>query len=136
MSHGTDKITEYILYSPFCDRSFRVITLLCLQVLHGDGRSQINYSALTGFPSELLHSEREFEYRWDFQYVAGLLMEERLDFGAKTGLSNAKFTYEYDSNFRLTGVQGRIGGQNLPEHALGYNIRTGALEQFGQFKVR
>jgi hypothetical protein len=62
-------------------------------------------------------------------------MEERLDFGAKTGLSNAKFTYEYDSNFRLTGVQGRIGGQNLPEHALDYNIRTGALEQFGQFKV-
>ncbi|XP_023702268.1 teneurin-a isoform X2 [Cryptotermes secundus] len=105
------------------------------EVLHGDGRSQINYSPLTGFPSELLHSEREFEYRWDYQYVAGLLMEERLDFGAKTGLSNAKFTYEYDSNFRLTGVQGRIGGQNLPEHALAYNIRTGALEQLGQFKV-
>ena len=83
----------------------------------------------------MLHSEREFEYRWDYQYVAGLLMEERLDFGAKTGLSNAKFTYEYDSSFRLTGVQGRIGGQNLPEHTLAYNIRTGALEQLGQFKV-
>jgi hypothetical protein len=109
--------------------------LFCVQVLHGDGRSQINYSPLTGFPSELLYSEREFEYRWDYQYVAGLLVEERLDFGAKTGLSNAKFTYEYDSNFRLTGVQGRIGGQNLPEHALAYNIRTGALEQLGQFKV-
>jgi hypothetical protein len=62
-------------------------------------------------------------------------MEERLDFGAKTGLSNAKFTYEYDSNFRLMGVQGRIGGQSLPEYALAYNIRTGALEQLGQFKV-
>ncbi|KAJ9586714.1 hypothetical protein L9F63_019697, partial [Diploptera punctata] len=105
------------------------------EVLHGDGHSQINYSPLTGFPSEVLHSEREFEYRWDYQFVAGLLMEERLDFGAKTGLSNAKFTYEYDSNFRLTGVQGRIGGQNLPEHALAYNIRTGALEQLGQFKI-
>ncbi|PSN55675.1 Teneurin-a [Blattella germanica] len=105
------------------------------EVLHGDGRSQINYSPLTGFPSEVLHSEKEFEYRWDYQYVAGLLMEERLDFGAKTGLSNAKFTYEYDSNFRLMGVQGRIGGQNLPEHALGYNIRTGAPEQLGQFKI-
>lgn len=134
-SNGTDKITKGILDSFFVTILSTVITLFCLQVLHGDGRSQINYSSLTGFPSELLHSEREFEYRWDFQYVAGLLMEERLDFGAKTGLSNAKFTYEYDSNFRLTGVQGRIGGQNLPEHALGYNIRTGALEQFGQFKV-
>ena len=112
ISHGTDKTTEGILYSR-CDHSFEVITPFCFQVLHGDVRSQINYSALTGFPIELLHSEREFEYQWGFQCVADLLMEERLDFGAKTGLSNAKFTYEYDSNFHLTGVQGSIGGQNL-----------------------
>nr|CAD7259172.1 unnamed protein product [Timema shepardi] len=105
------------------------------EVLHGDGRSQLNYSPVTSFPSEVLHSERDFEYRWDYQFQAGLLTEERLDFGAKTGLSNAKFTYEYDTNFRLTGVQGRIGGQNLPEHSLGYNPRTGAPEQLGQFKV-
>nr|CAD7400470.1 unnamed protein product [Timema cristinae] len=105
------------------------------EVLHGDGRSQLNYSPVTSFPSEVLHSERDFEYRWDYQFQAGLLTEERLDFGAKTGLSNAKFTYEYDTNFRLTGVQGRIGGQNLPEHSLGYNSRTGAPEQLGQFKV-
>ncbi|CAG2065261.1 unnamed protein product, partial [Timema podura] len=104
------------------------------EVLHGDGRSQLNYSPVTSFPSEVLHSERDFEYRWDYQFQAGLLTEERLDFGAKTGLSNAKFTYEYDTNFRLTGVQGRIGGQNLPEHSLGYNPRTGAPEQLGQFK--
>ncbi|XP_068081732.1 teneurin-a [Anabrus simplex] len=105
------------------------------EVLHGDGRSQINYSPLTGFPNEVLHTEKDFEYRWDYQYTAGLLTEERLDFGAKTGLSNAKFTYEYDTNFRLVGVQGRIGGQNLPEHSLGYNSRTGAPEQIGQFKI-
>ncbi|XP_049862885.1 teneurin-a isoform X3 [Schistocerca gregaria] len=105
------------------------------EILHGDGRSQINYSPLTGFPSAVLHIEKDFEYRWDYQYVAGLLVEERIDFGAKTGISNAKFTYEYDSNFRLIGIQGRIGGQTLPEHNLGYNIKTGAPEQLGQFKV-
>ncbi|XP_063223573.1 teneurin-a [Bacillus rossius redtenbacheri] len=105
------------------------------EVLHGDGRSQLNYSPATGFPSEVLHSEHDFEYRWDYQYSAGLLVEERLDFGAKTGLSNAKFTYEYDANFRPVAVQGRVGGQSLPEHALGYDPRTGAPQQIGQFKV-
>ena len=105
------------------------------QVLHGDGRTLISYST-SGFPSEVLHSERDdFEYRRDSQYVRGLLSEERIDFGAKTGLSNAKFTYEYDANMRLTSVQGRIGGQTLPDFARAYSARTGAPEQLGQFKL-
>lgn len=58
-----------------------------------------------------------------------------MDFGAKTGLSNAKFTYDYDNNYRLTSVQGRIGGQNLPVHTLAYDSKTGAPEQIGPFKV-
>ncbi|KAF4518759.1 hypothetical protein B566_EDAN006163 [Ephemera danica] len=107
---------------------------LC-EILHGDGRTQINYSR-NGFPSEVLQSERDdFEYRRDMQYVRGLLSEERLDFGAKTGLSNAKFTYEYDANLRLTSVQGRIAGQTLPDFARAYSSRTGAPELLGQFKL-
>lgn len=62
-------------------------------------------------------------------------MEERIDFGAKTGLSNAKFTYDYDNNFRLITAQGRIGGQNLPAHNLAYNFKTGTLEMLGAFKI-
>lgn len=58
-----------------------------------------------------------------------------MDFGAKTGLSNAKFTYDYDNNYRLTSVQGRIGGQNLPQHNLEYDPRSGALTQIGSFKI-
>lgn len=62
-------------------------------------------------------------------------MEERINFGAKTGLSNAKFTYEYDNNYRLVNLQGRIGGQNLPTFNLAYNFKAGAAEQIGPFKV-
>lgn len=105
------------------------------ECIHGDGKSRFSYSSLTGLPSQVLHTERDLDYRWDYQYQSGLLTEERIDFGAKTGLSNAKFTYEYDSNFRLSGVQGRIGGQGLPGYGLGYNQKTGALEQIGGFKV-
>lgn len=105
------------------------------ELLHGDGKSQFIYAQSTGLPSQVLHTERELEYRWDYQYSGGLLLEERLDFGAKTGLSNAKFTYDYDNNYRLISVQGRIGGQNLPQHNLFYDAKTGSLEQIGPFKI-
>lgn len=105
-------------------------------MVHGDGKSLYTYSETTGMPSQVSHVEKDFEYQWDYQYDSGLLSEERINFGAKTGLSNAKFTYEYDNNFRLIGLQGRIGGQNLPPYTLAYNSKTGAIEQIGPFKVR
>lgn len=58
-----------------------------------------------------------------------------MDFGPKTGLSNAKFMYQYDDNFRLISLQGRIGGQTLPEYTLQYNPKTGAKSLMGQFTV-
>ncbi|XP_033216143.1 teneurin-a [Belonocnema kinseyi] len=104
------------------------------EVVHGDGKSEMRYTD-SGLPSEVIHSERDVEYKWDYQYNAGLLVEERIDFGAKTGLSNAKFTFDYDSNFRLISVQGRIGGQTLPSHIMGYSKKTGTLDQIGPFKI-
>ncbi|XP_050300219.1 teneurin-a isoform X3 [Anthonomus grandis grandis] len=105
------------------------------EVVHGDGKSLYNYSETTGFPSQVSHVEKDLEYQWDYQYTSSLLTEERISFGAKTGLSNAKFTYAYDNNYRLTGIQGRIGGQNLPLYNLAYNFKTGAIEQIGPFKI-
>lgn len=104
------------------------------EIVHGDGKSEIRYTE-SGLPSEVIHTEKDVEYRWDYQYSAGLLIEERIDFEAKTGLNNAKFTFDYDANYRLIAVQGRIGGQTLPAHTMAYSPKTGALEQIGQFKV-
>jgi len=95
------------------------------EVVHGDGRSEFQYNEATGMPSTVSHTERELEYRWDFEYAAGLLAEERIDYVAKTGLSNAKFSYEYDSQLRVVALQGRIGGQSLPSQAFAYDQRTG-----------
>ncbi|XP_055389787.1 teneurin-a isoform X2 [Condylostylus longicornis] len=105
------------------------------EIVHGDGKSEFIYNDVTGMPSTVSHSERELEYRWDFEFTAGLLTEERIDFIAKTGLSNAKFTYDYDSNFRVTTIQGRIGGQNLPTQVFAFDPRTGQPNLIGQFKI-
>ncbi|XP_034947958.1 teneurin-a isoform X2 [Chelonus insularis] len=104
------------------------------EVVHGDGKSEIRYTE-SGLPSEVIHTEKDVEYKWDYQYSAGLLVEERIDFEAKTGLSNAKFTFDYDANYRLIAIQGRIGGQTLPAHTMAYSQKTGALDQIGQFKI-
>lgn len=104
------------------------------EVVHGDGRSEFQYNEATGMPSTVSHTERELEYRWDFEYSAGLLSEERIDYVAKTGLSNAKFSYEYDSQLRVVALQGRIGGQSLPSQAFAYDPRTGRPSLIGQFR--
>lgn len=83
----------------------------------------------------MTHSEKDLEYKWDLTHSGGKLIEERIDFGSKTGLSNAKLTYEYDDNFRVTMITGRIGGQNLPELNIGYSPKTGSVAQIGQFRV-
>ncbi|XP_046803493.1 teneurin-a isoform X2 [Lucilia cuprina] len=105
------------------------------EIVHGDGKSEFIYNEATAMPSTVSHTERELEYRWDFEYTGGLLSEERIDFIAKTGLSNAKFTYEYDTDFRVISIQGRIGGQNLPAQNFAYDMRTGQPSMIGQFKL-
>lgn len=106
------------------------------QVVHGDGITKVKYWPSTQLPSQVLNIENDFEYRWDYQYNDGLLIEERIDYGPKTGLSNAKITYEYDNNFRVTLIEGRIGGQSLQEYRVQYNPVTGKKHTFGQFEVR
>ncbi|XP_055602719.1 teneurin-a [Uranotaenia lowii] len=108
---------------------------LLSEIIHGDGRSEFTYETTSSMPSVVVHTERDLEYRWDFNYDGTLLLEERIDFSAKTGLSNAKFSYEYDNNFRITSIQGRIGGQNLQTQQFAYSEKTGSLSQIGQFKV-
>lgn len=105
------------------------------KIIHGDGKTEFTYDSVTGMPNTISHSERDLEYQCDFDYVNGILTEERIDYVAKAGLSNAKFTYEHDSNMRLSQVSGRIGGTNLPVLSYVYSSKTGRLQQIGQFKV-
>ncbi|XP_052873882.1 teneurin-a [Anopheles cruzii] len=110
------------------------------EIVHGDGRDEFLYqsgaAASCELPMAIIHTERDLEFRWDFDCVGGgLLVEERIDFSARSGLSNVKFNYEYDDHFRLASIGGRIGGQNLPPQAYGYDERTGRLTAIGPFEV-
>nr|XP_018915751.1 PREDICTED: teneurin-a isoform X2 [Bemisia tabaci] len=103
------------------------------EIVHGDGKTTLNYWADSGLPSQVVHFGKDFEYRCDSQYSGGLLVEERITYGPKTGLNNAKIMYEYDSNFRPISISGRIGGQNLLKYPIEYNPKTGAKTRLGQF---
>lgn len=104
-------------------------------MVYGDGIIKIKYSSGTGLPMMIDLNDKDFEYRWELQYSNGLLLEERVDFSPKTGLSNAKFIFDYDSNFRLASVGGRIGGQSISDYKCEYSKETGKKSSFGQFKV-
>uniref|UniRef100_A0A8D8XG00 Tenascin-like protein n=1 Tax=Cacopsylla melanoneura TaxID=428564 RepID=A0A8D8XG00_9HEMI len=105
------------------------------EIVHGDGATYFKWWLDKDLPSQILHSDREFEYRLDMQFVGSMLTEQRIDFGPKSGLNNAKLTYEYDSNFRISMIQGRIGGQSLMNHPIEYNAKTGAKQLIGQFTI-
>ncbi|XP_041781162.1 teneurin-a isoform X2 [Anopheles merus] len=108
------------------------------EIVHGDGRDEFLYQSgapACELPMAIIHTERDLEFRWDFDCVGELLLEERIDFSARSGLSNVKFNYEYDDHFRLASIGGRIGGQNLPQQSFGYDERTGRLATIGQFEV-
>ncbi|XP_037803536.1 teneurin-a-like [Penaeus monodon] len=104
------------------------------EIVSGDGKTQFAYGS-DGLMSETTHEEAFLEYKMDMLYTGRLLQEHRIDYGARTGLSNVKFTYEYDSNFRVTSFAGRIGGQNLAPFAFAYSAATGGPSQIGHFSV-
>lgn len=99
------------------------------------GDRRIDYSTTDGVTTTTV-TEREFDSRSEKTLNnAGLLMEEKTEYGAKTGLAGFKFVYGYDSLMRASSIKGRIGGQILPDWPLSYQTKTGALEQMGQFKI-
>lgn len=63
------------------------------------------------------------------------IVQDKKEYGSKLGLSASKMMYEYDSNFRPILIKGRIGGNLLADFPLSYNLRTGARELMGNFRV-
>lgn len=105
-----------------------------IEEVSGDRR--VEFSSADGLTTTAVVTEREFDSRSE-QTInsAGLLTEDKTEYGAKTGLAGFKFTYGYDSLLRMSSIKGRIGGQVLPDWPLSYQAKTGAVEQMGQFKI-
>ncbi|KAL7643035.1 UNVERIFIED_CONTAM: hypothetical protein RMT77_006324 [Armadillidium vulgare] len=99
----------------------------------GDGRTVIMYGN-DGLVEEILHEERGLEYKMDFIYSGCNLIEQQINFGSRTGLSNVKFSYDYDNNFRIINLAGRIGGQNLHNFVFKYSSSS-IFSKIGPFKI-
>ena len=124
------------LFVMFPGESGRIVYLYnqsqLVEEVSGDRR--VKYSDVsTG--SVISVVDRDFQSRSEQAANDGVIFEDKTEYGAKTSLASFRFVYGYDAAMRVSSIKGRIGGQVLTESLLTYQPKTGALEQFGQFKT-
>ncbi|KAL0272982.1 UNVERIFIED_CONTAM: hypothetical protein PYX00_005770 [Menopon gallinae] len=79
--------------------------------------------------------EPNFEMKIEYRYHSGILKDERVKFGSKSGLNNAHYKYQYDGNARLSGVEVELNGKELPQLRIKYNQNLGMLESISDLRV-
>ncbi|XP_052130020.1 teneurin-m isoform X6 [Frankliniella occidentalis] len=79
--------------------------------------------------------EPHFELKHEFKYHGGLLKNEKLQFGSKTGLDNTHYRYQYDGNARLSAVDVDINSKQLPQIRLKHNQNLGMLESISDLRI-
>ncbi|KAA0186935.1 hypothetical protein HAZT_HAZT008617 [Hyalella azteca] len=104
------------------------------EIVSGDGITQFAYDK-DGLLAEAVLEETDLEYKMDYLYNGRLLQEHRIEYSARSSLSNVKFTFEYDDNMRITKMDGRVGGQSIRPHHLSYSPRNGSPSTIGSFLV-
>ncbi|XP_031828732.1 teneurin transmembrane protein Ten-m isoform X3 [Nomia melanderi] len=101
------------------------------------GLSSIHYTYQE--TTSLVHSidinEPNFEMRIEYKYHAGIVKDEKIKFGSKSGLDNARYRYQYDGNARISGIEVDINGKQLPQSRLKYNQNLGTLEGVGDLRI-
>lgn len=106
------------------------------KTISGTVESILDYYQDTGLLKAAEVKERpSYEVRHEFKYHGGLVKEERVKFGSKTGLDNARTRCKYDGNGRLALVETEINGRELPPHAFTYNQNLGLLEGINDLRV-
>ncbi|CAH1394248.1 unnamed protein product [Nezara viridula] len=79
--------------------------------------------------------EPSFELKHEFRHHIGLLKDEKLKFGSKSGLHNTNYRYEYDGNARVSGVEVNIDGKELPQLKVKYSQNLGVLEGVSDLRI-
>ncbi|KAK7861848.1 hypothetical protein R5R35_013485 [Gryllus longicercus] len=79
--------------------------------------------------------EPNFELKMEYKYHAGILKDEKLKFGSKSGLDNCHFRYQYDGNARISGIDVEINGKELPQLRVKYNQNLGMLEGVSDLRI-
>ncbi|CAG0878874.1 unnamed protein product [Darwinula stevensoni] len=103
------------------------------EVVHGGGKTSFLYHGAV--VRKIQAEERFFQCQYMRRLEGPLIREEKLDYDARSGLADAKFFYDYDENFRITSISGRIGGNRIPAFHYQYSSVTGGESRIGDFTV-
>ncbi|XP_020281909.1 teneurin-m isoform X3 [Pseudomyrmex gracilis] len=101
------------------------------------GLSSIHYTyqETTSLVRSIDINEPNFEMRIEYKYHAGIVKDEKIKFGSKSGMDNAHYRYQYDGNARISGIEVDINGKQLPQLRLKYNQNLGMLEGVGDLRI-
>ncbi|KFB41453.1 AGAP011034-PA-like protein [Anopheles sinensis] len=104
-------------------------------VLAGLSSTQYTYQESTSLVKQVEVLEPGFELRREFKYHAGVLKDEKLKFGSKSGLASAHFKYQYDGNARLSGIEMDVNGKDLPIMRFKYGPAQGTLDAVSDLRI-
>uniref|UniRef100_A0A182M9Z1 Tenascin-like protein n=1 Tax=Anopheles culicifacies TaxID=139723 RepID=A0A182M9Z1_9DIPT len=104
-------------------------------VLAGLSSTQYTYQESTSLVKQVEVLEPGFELRREFKYHAGVLKDEKLKFGSKSGLASAHFKYQYDGNARLSGIEMDVNGKELPIVRFKYGPAQGTLDAVSDLRI-
>lgn len=104
-------------------------------VLAGMSSIHYSYQENTNAVKYIDIIEPYFELKHEFKYHGGLLKNEKLQFGTKSGLDNTHYRYQYDGNARLSAVDIDINSKQLPQLRLKHNQNMGVLESVSDLRV-
>ena len=97
-------------------------------VCPGQSSTHYTYQETTSLVRSIDINEPNFEMRVEYKYHAGIVKDEKIKYGSKSGLDNAHFRYQYDGNARISGIDVEISGKQLPQIRLKYDQNLGILE--------
>ncbi|XP_048512198.1 teneurin-m isoform X2 [Athalia rosae] len=101
------------------------------------GLSSIHYTyqEATSLVRSIDVNEPNFEMRLEYKYHAGIVKDEKIKFGSKSGMDNAHYRYQYDGNARISGLEVDINGKELPQLRIKYNQNLGLLEGVSDLRI-
>ena len=105
------------------------------RIVSGISETHFDYYSDTGLLKSVDVKDRPYEIRHEFKHHGGLVKEEKIKFGTKTGLDNLRSRYKYDGNGRLALIETEINGRELPPHAFSFNQNLGLLEGVNDLRV-
>ncbi|XP_075234226.1 teneurin transmembrane protein Ten-m isoform X2 [Lycorma delicatula] len=97
-------------------------------VLAGLSSIHYSYQESSSLVKNIDIIDPSFELKHEFKYHMGLLKDEKLKFGSKSGLHNTHYRYQFDGNARVSGIDVDIDGKELPQLRIKYSQNLGMLE--------